>query len=176
MKIRDATEIDLPAIVEIYNDSIPSRLATADLEPIAIESRKRWFEEHSPKNRPIWVMEIEKTIAGWLSFQSFYGRPAYHKTAELSIYVSQLYHRQGIGEQLLQQAIAHSPHLGLNTLLGFIFAHNYPSLRLFAKYQFQQWGYLPKIAELDGSERDLIIVGRRVGEVESRKSEVESRK
>ncbi|NJK50436.1 N-acetyltransferase [Candidatus Gracilibacteria bacterium] len=161
MKIRDATETDLPAIIEIYNASIPSRQATADLEPIAVESRKRWFEEHSPNNRPIWVMEVEQTIAGWLSFQSFYGRPAYHKTAELSIYVSPIYHRQGIGEQLLQQAIARSPHLGLNTLLGFIFAHNQPSLQLFAKYQFQQWGYLPKIAELDEIERDLIILGRR---------------
>jgi phosphinothricin acetyltransferase len=163
MKIRDATKSDLPTIVEIYNASIPSRLATADLEPIAVESRKRWFEEHSPTSRPIWVMEVEKTIAGWLSFQSFYGRPAYHKTAELSIYVSQQYHRQGIGEQLLKHAIAQSPHLGLNTLLGFIFAHNQPSLQLFAKYQFQQWGYLPKIGELDGIERDLIIVGKRVG-------------
>jgi hypothetical protein len=30
MKIRDAVESDLPAIVEIYNAAIPGRMATAD--------------------------------------------------------------------------------------------------------------------------------------------------
>jgi L-amino acid N-acyltransferase YncA len=47
-------------------------------------------------------------------------------------------------------------------LLGFIFAHNEPSLRLFAKFGFERWGYLPKVAELDEVERDLVIMGKRV--------------
>lgn len=161
-KICGATEADLPAIVEIYNANIPSRMATADLETVSVESRKRWFYDRIPTKRPIWVMEIDNKIVGWLSFQSFYGRPAYHQTAELSLYVSPFHHRQGIGRQLLQQAIAQSPHLGLTTLLGFIFAHNQPSLQLFFNYQFQQWGYLPKVADLDGIERDLVIVGRKI--------------
>lgn len=161
-KIREATETDLWAIVEIYNANIPSRMATADLETVSIESRKRWFYDRIPNKRPIWVMEIDNKIVGWLSFQSFYGRPAYHQTAELSLYVSPFHQRQGIGRQLLQQAIAQSPNLNLTTLLGFIFAHNQPSLELFYKYQFQQWGYLPKVAVLDGIERDLVIVGRKV--------------
>jgi phosphinothricin acetyltransferase len=161
-QIREATEADLPIIIEIYNASISSRMATADLEPVSVESRKHWFDEHSSTSRPIWVMEHDNTIVGWLSFQSFYGRPAYDKTAEVSIYVSLLYRRQGIGEQLLQQAIHKSPALGLDTLIGFIFAHNRPSLQLFAKYHFQQWGYLPKVAELDGIKRGLVIVGRKV--------------
>jgi L-amino acid N-acyltransferase YncA len=161
-KIRDANKADLPAIVEIYNASIPTRIATADLEPISLESRQQWFDEHSPNSKPIWVMEIEAKIAGWLSFQSFYGRRAYHKTAELSIYISPLYQRQGIGKQLLQTAIDRSPSLGLNTLIGLVFAHNQPSLQLLTKYQFQQWGYLPKVADMDGIDRDLIIMGRRI--------------
>ena len=40
---RDARAADLPRIVEIYNASIPARLATGDLEPVSIESRKAWF-------------------------------------------------------------------------------------------------------------------------------------
>lgn len=163
MNIRDGLASDLPAIVDIYNASIPSRLATADTEAVSVESRRRWFQEHSPTCRPLWVAEIEAEIVGWLSFQSFYKRPAYQKTAELSVYVSPAYHRQGIGKTLLQKAIEQSPKLGLCTLLGFIFAHNQPSLRLFARHQFQPWGYLPEVAELDGIERSLVIVGRRVG-------------
>ncbi|HEY9781915.1 MAG TPA: N-acetyltransferase family protein [Leptolyngbyaceae cyanobacterium] len=160
--IRDAVETDLAEIVAIYNASIPSRLATADLEPVSFESRQAWFHQHSPSAHPIWVMEVDRAIAGWLSFQSFYGRPAYHATAEISIYVAPVYRRCGVARQLLSQAIHHSPALGLKTLLGFIFAHNQPSLQLFNSFGFQRWGYLPAVAELDGVERNLTIMGKRI--------------
>lgn len=98
-------------------------------------------------------------MAGWLSFQAFYGRPAYHATAELSIYIAPDYHRRGLGQQLLSQAIDQSPSLGIKTLVSLIFAHNLPSLKLFEKFNFQLWGHLPKVADLDGVECDLIIMG-----------------
>jgi L-amino acid N-acyltransferase YncA len=163
MHIRDATKKDLSAIVDIYNAAIPSRIATGDLDPVSIESRSRWFEEHNPQSRPIWVVECEGTIAGWLSLQSFYyGRLAYQTTAEISIYISPSYQCNGIGRLLLEWAIKRSPDLGIKTLVGFIFGHNQPSLKLFQKFGFQQWGCFPSVAQLDGLERDLIVVGLRV--------------
>ena len=163
MKIRNAAITDLSVIVKIYNASIPGRMATADTEPVTVKSRQHWFDEHS-SIRPLWVMESEEAIAGWLSFQSFYGRPAYHSTAELSVYVSPVYRRQGVGTRLLEQAIEQSPTLNLKTLIAFIFAHNQPSLKLFDRFNFERWGYLPKVAELDDIERDLMIMGRRIAQ------------
>jgi phosphinothricin acetyltransferase len=104
-------------------------------------------------------MESAAKIVGWLSFQSFYGRPAYRATAELSLYVAPTHLRQGIGYRLLEDAIRRSPELEIETLLGFIFAHNEPSLKLFEKFGFQRWGYLPKVAKLDSIDRDLAILG-----------------
>lgn len=101
MYIRDAVEADLSAIVAIYNASIPNRLATADLNPVSVESRLEWFYQHSSTLRPILVMETDKSILGWLSFQSFYGRPAYQATAEISIYVSPAYQRQRVASSCL---------------------------------------------------------------------------
>jgi phosphinothricin acetyltransferase len=160
--IRDARDADLPAIVEIYNASIPGRLATADTEPVSIESRREWFAAHSPARRPVWVAEQDGTVVGWLSVQSFYGRPAYQATAELSVYVAPAHRGCGVGRRLVTEAIGRAPGLGLRTLLGFIFAHNTPSLRLFEGQGFRRWGHLPRVAELDGVERDLVIVGRRL--------------
>ncbi|WP_414752678.1 N-acetyltransferase family protein [Anabaena sp. CCY 9910] len=162
MTIRHATTTDLPTIIGIYNAAVPSRMATADLEPVSVESRLAWFQGRSPNFRPLWVIEQEGVIAGWLSFQSFYGRPAYAATAELSIYIAPAFHRCGLGKQLLAKAIAESPNLGLKTLLGFIFAHNQPSLHLFQTFGFQKWGYLPQVADLDGVECDLVIMGLRI--------------
>lgn len=160
MKIRDAVEADLPVIVEIYNAAIPGRMATADLEPISVESRIQWYQEHQPQTRPVWVVELDNQIVGWISFQAFHSRAAYQRTAELSIYIHPNYQGQGIGKKLLAEAIHHSPNLGIKALVALIFAHNQPSLNLFQCFGFQQWGYLPLVADLDGLERDLIIMGK----------------
>lgn len=162
MKIRDAKIEDLPAIVAIYNAAIPGQMATADLDPVSVDSRRGWFHEHSPRSRPLWVLEDAGAIRAWLSFQSFYGRPAYRATAELSVYVAPDAQRHGYGRALVAQAIKSAPAFGLRTLLGFIFGHNAPSLALFRGFGFDTWAHLPRVAELDGIERDLLILGKRL--------------
>jgi L-amino acid N-acyltransferase YncA len=153
---------DLPEIVAIYNSTIASRRVTADTEPISVDSRLPWFYAHSPDKRPLWVIEGEAGIIGWLSFSDFYGRPAYAGTAELSIYLHEDARGRGIGRYFLQAAIDHAPQIGVHTLLGFIFGHNTPSMNLFASFNFQIWANMPRVATLDGVERDLIIFGKRI--------------
>jgi len=163
MQIRLAIEADLSAIVDIYNAAIPTRLATADLEPITVESRLTWFRSHGDRY-PVWVISDlqNQQIMGWLSLQMFYGRPAYHKTAEVSIYVAPDYQGKGLGKKLLDQAIASCPKLDISKLVGFVFAHNTASCRLFKSFGFEEWGFLPQIAELDGLEQSLIILGKKL--------------
>jgi phosphinothricin acetyltransferase len=160
--LRDAREDDLDAIVRIYNASIPGRLATADTEPVSTESRRAWFRDRDVARHPIWVAERAGQVAGWLSFGKFYGRPAYAATSELSVYVDPAFQRSGIATELIEQAIARAPGLGITTLLGFVFAHNDRSVALCRRFGFESWGHLPRIAVLDGVERDLLILGRRV--------------
>nr|WP_315468282.1 GNAT family N-acetyltransferase [uncultured Undibacterium sp.] len=154
---------DLNAIVAIYNSTIASRMVTADTEEISVASRLNWFHDHTPEKRPLWVVEGEGgQIIGWLSFSNFYGRPAYSGTAELSIYLHESTRRQGLGRYLLEQAILFAPQIQVHTLLGFIFGHNVPSMNLFASFNFEIWANMPRVATLDGIERDLIIFGKRV--------------
>jgi len=160
--IRDAREADLARIVAIYNEAVPGRRATADTEPVSVQSRLPWFHEHSPARRPLWIAERDGVMVGWLSFQSFYGRPAYAATAEVSVYVSGAAQRGGVGRCLLARAIEHAPRLGLATLLAFVFGHNEPSVRLFEAHGFTRWGHLPRVATLDSREADLLILGRRL--------------
>lgn len=162
MLIRDAGTPDLSAIVAIYNSTIASQMVTGDTEAVSVESRLAWFQAHSPDRYPLWVAEDASEVMGWLGFQPFYGRPAYRATAELSLYVAAKYRRQGVGRVLLKRAIVAAPSLGLSTLLGFIFAQNHPSLRLFEHFGFQQWGYLPRVAQFGEREQDLVIMGLRV--------------
>jgi L-amino acid N-acyltransferase YncA len=162
MPIRHAQASDLPEIVAIYNASIGSRMATADLAPVTVASRRAWFEEFDPARRPLFVHATPRGVSGWLSLRSFYGRPAYASTVETGVYVAPEARRKGVGQALLAHAIAAAPRLRIRTMLAFVFAHNEPSLRLFERNGFTRYGLLPGVAELDGVERDLAILGHRV--------------
>src|SRR6266516_1193709 len=162
IRIRDALESDLPAIIDIYNATVPTRMVTAELEPTTIEARLPWFREHSPGQHPFWVAESEGRVIGWLEFKKFLPRCAYRGTAEISVYVDEKFRRRGVARGLLEEAIARAPSLAINAMAGLIFAHNEPSLKLFERLGFEHWGLLPRIARLDGIERDLTIMGRHI--------------
>jgi L-amino acid N-acyltransferase YncA len=162
VKIRNAREADLPVIIQIYNAAIATRIATTQLEPVTIEDRRDWLEQHSPDRHPFWVLEIDREIAGWLTLKPFLPRCAYRGTAEVSVYVHESFRRRGVGRRLLQEAINRAPSLQISAMIGLIFTHNGPSLKLFEQRGFEKWGLLPGIARLDDDERDLTILGRHV--------------
>ena len=162
--VRDAAIGDLPRIVEIYNESIPSRQATADLEPVTVEDRRPWFEAHVPGRRPLWVTERGGSVVAWLSLETFYGRAGYDQTAEVSVYVAGEHQGRGVGAALLSRAVERASALDVSTLVAFVFAHNEASVALFERFGFARWGHLPRVARLDGVERDVVILGRRVGD------------
>jgi len=165
--IRHATDEDLPRIVAIYNAAIPGRLATADTAPVSVESRQEWFEAHWPEKHPVWVLERNGEIGAWISVSAFHDRPAYHRTAEVSLYVAPEAQGEGLGTVLLDKLIMECPRLGLTNLVALIFGHNERSLRLFGRAGFEKWGHLPEVAELDTIQRDLVILGRKVGRVKN---------
>jgi L-amino acid N-acyltransferase YncA/predicted O-methyltransferase YrrM len=160
MIIRNAVEADLPAIVQIYNATVPTRMVTAELEPTTVGARLPWFREHSPEQYPFWVAEAEGRVIGWLDFKKFLPRCAYRGTVEISVYIDEEFRHRGVGHRLLEQAIARAPLLGITALVGLIFGHNEPSLKLFQHLGFERWGFFPAVARLDGVERDLVVMGR----------------
>lgn len=159
---RFAVAEDLEEIVRIYNSTIPSRLVTADLTPVSVESRREWFDRHTPGKRPLWVVEENGSIIGWLGFQPFHSRYAYDATAEISLYLDESVRGRGLGRKILDFAFEKAPKLGIETIVGLIFEHNTPSIRLFEKAGYEEWGFLPGVANLDGVRRGLKYFGKRV--------------
>ncbi len=160
--IRTAVLSDLQSILEIYNSTIPGRIVTGDLIPVTVEERLHWLKAHTTDYRPLWVLEKDKTILAWLGIQPFNEKPAFEKTTEVSIYVAKDFRRMGIGSIMLNYVIQNSSKINVKTLIGLVFAHNVASLKLFEKFGFNKWAYMPGVAELDSIERDLIIMGYRV--------------
>ena len=169
---RDAIEADLPRIVEIYNHAVATRTCSCDLAPTTVEARLPSFKQHTPGHRPFWVAEsIERSdegVIGYLGFFHFMNeRPGYFITADLAIYLHPNHQGRGLGTYLLQQAIDAAPGLGIETLTATIFASNEASIRLFTKAGFERWGFMPRVARLEGVEKDLVLVGKRLCEPKS---------
>jgi phosphinothricin acetyltransferase len=163
LRIRDATEADLSAIVDIYNQSIPAGWSTADTQPVTVADRIEWFRKFDPAKRPIWVAEVDVQVVAAVYLSSFYGgRPAYDATAEVSMYIATAYHRRGIGRRLKRWVIEQCPRLGVTTLLSMHFDHNEATRRINASLGLEQCGHLREIAVVQGQKRGLIIWALRI--------------
>lgn len=159
MLIRPAHINDLPAIDEIYNHAISIR-ASAELSPYSEESRYNWYKIHEPEKYPIFVGVINNQVIGWLSFSPYRpGRMALRYTSEISYYLHPGFQRQGFGSQLIEFALHIAPEYDFRVLFAIIMEHNTASIHLLEKYKFEQWGFLPKVADYDGERRGQYYYG-----------------
>ena len=101
-------------------------------------------------------------IVAWGSFSDLYARPAYHISSEISIYLHQDYHGKGLGGMLTQWMLTQAPSLGIRNVVALIFAHNQPSLKLFTKLGFGQWGYMPQVCDMQGFIADVVMLGKAI--------------
>lgn len=160
MIIRFAQMDDLPVIVDIYNQAIQSKQSTGDTQPLRVEDRMTWFGEHRPDEHPIFVAEVDGEVAGWCSLSPYRpGRAALRITAEISYYIALAYHRQGIATALVEHALASCPALQIKHVFAIVLEGNEASIKLLRKMGFEQWGYLPRVADFDGKELGHLYYG-----------------
>lgn len=163
MNIRLAQHSDLEAINTIYNQAVAARYCTADLDPISISEREKWFETHSEDKYPVYVGVVNGEVVAWFSFSAWRsGRRALEMSAEISYYIHDEYFRNGYANQLMNFAIDKAPELGLKNLFAILLAPNTASIKLLEKFDFQLWGKLLDVAEIDGEVCSQAIYGRKV--------------
>jgi len=108
--IRPATRADLARLTEIYNYYVVNTPITFDLEPLTVEAREPWFEEHSARGPHRVMVAVEDgMVIGYASTGRFRVKRAYDTTAESSIYCAPEATGRGIGTKLyaaLFEAIA----------------------------------------------------------------------
>ncbi|MBW3625648.1 MAG: GNAT family N-acetyltransferase [Armatimonadetes bacterium] len=152
--IRKARISDLPAIVRIYNQSVPDRNATCDLEPTTLQDRIPWFHSHGARF-PLWVAAEKDIVKGWACISPYNEKPGYARMVENSLYIEQASRKQGWGSRLLAHTIKETQRLGYHTILARIFAHNPVSLELHLKHGFEEQGRLREVAYIDGEYLDV---------------------
>lgn len=154
IRIRDAVIDDLPAMLDIYNYAIRNLVATFDLEEQSLEQREMWFYKHG-ENYPLLVAESEGAIIGYSCLSSFREKPAYAKTTELSIYVSNEAHGKGVGTALMAVILQRAAQLGFHTVVSGIVGGNEASIALHKKFGFGFIGQFREVGFKFGEWQDV---------------------
>lgn len=143
--IRNATENDLPGILEIYNDAILNTTAVYDYDPHTLAMRKQWFDTKKQQGFPVFVAETEGQVAGFSSIGPFRAWTAYKYTIENSIYVSIDHRGKGISKLLMQPLIDAAKQLGLHAIVAGIDATNDISIGLHKKFGFEEVAHFKEV-------------------------------
>lgn len=158
--IKFGTIIDLPAIVDIYNQAIQSKTATGDTREYEAEDRIDWFNKYDHDHYPIYVAHLDNEVVGYCTMSPYRpGRKAMAKIAEISFYIDYEYLGKGIGSQLIEHAIADCPRIGKEHLLAILLDINTKSIGILEKYNFSKWGQYPNVVDLDGRTCGQVIYG-----------------
>lgn len=156
---KKATLKDIERITALYNQG--NKTANADIHPVSVDNRIKWFNAHKD-DRPIMGLYDDNRLIAWASLSDLYDRPAYHISTEISIYVDFLYQRLGLGGVLLAQMMVLAKDLGVVNIVALIYGDNQASLSLFAKAEFERWGVMPEICQIEGRYKDVVMMGVRL--------------
>ena len=88
--------------------------------------------------------------------------PSSLRRAEVSVYVRHDMRGAGVGKILLRHMLERAPSLGIRNVIALVFGHNYPSLNLFHRFGFEEWGRLPQVCDLETMLADVVILGKKI--------------
>lgn len=138
--VRQATEADVPAILELVNYEILNTTVLYEYEPRTLEEQLHWFHQKVQDGWPIIVAEHEHAVVGFGTFGKFRERVAYRYSVEHSVYVAHEHHGKGIGRALLTELIALATDGGYHTMIAGIDSSNAGSVEFHRKLGFTELG------------------------------------
>ena len=136
--IREATEADVPAILEIYNEAVLHTTATADEAPLTLDDRLEWFRERTRKGLPVLVFSEEGRVVGWAALSPYSHKTGYRFAVENSVYVTPECQGRGVGKKLLAELLRRGREGGFATVIASIDARNEASIRLHEQFGFRE--------------------------------------
>ena len=153
--IRDASETDIPGILDIYNDAILHTTSVYSEIPHTIEMRYAWYKERLTHKFPVFVAEHSGAVAGFSSFGYFRAWPCYRHTVELSVYVDVSCRGNGIGKLLVKPLIDRATQMNMHALIAGINSDNGASLKLHQSFGFTEVAHFKEVGYKFGRWLDL---------------------
>ena len=156
IEIRQATEKDIFAITEIYNQAILRTTATFDTEIKTFDDRLHWLKNHA-ETHPVLIAADKEEVVGWASLSKWSDRCAYDTTVELSLYVDENMRGKGIGRILIQEITKEGKRKGFHTIISRITQGNEISFKLHEEAGYVYTGKLQEAGKKFGNYLDVLF-------------------
>lgn len=160
MRVRDAEEGDLPAILNIYNEVIATSTAVFSETPVTLENRRAWRASRLAAGYRVLVADAGGEVAGFGALGPFRVGDGYRPTVEHSLHVREDRRGLGVGAALLQALVASARADGRRAMIAGMDAANTASIGLHARAEFERAALLPGVAEKWGRRLDLLLMRR----------------
>jgi len=153
MTIRDATVKDAAAIADIYNYYILNSTATFEETAVTTETMAERMNSVIP-DYP-WYIFDDGQILGYIYIAKYKSRCAYRKTAELTVYIRNGQHGQGIGSSLFSHLFSPGHRWPVHSIVAGIALPNEASIRLHEKFGFEKVAHFKQIGYKFGEWIDV---------------------
>jgi phosphinothricin acetyltransferase len=163
MRVRDATDADLPAILDLYNALVPTTTVAWTEELDTLEQRRAWLAAQHQHDFPVLVAEVDGEVVGFGAYGWFRmdGRwPGYDRTVEHSIHVAEPHWGTGVGRALLEALVERAEAAGLHVMVAAVDGDNAGSIAFHERLGFTQVARMPEVGHKFGRWLDLVFLQR----------------
>ena len=167
MIIRDASDTDVAAIVEIANALLPTTAIEWTDRLHTHADRLVWLDQHRRNGDAVLVADADGRIEGFASYGDFRDAnkwPGYRFVVEHTVHVREDCWGKGIGRLLMTALAEHAVAAGKQVMVAGIDAENIPSIDFHARLGFVEVARLPAIGWKLGRWLTLVLMQRRLVE------------
>ncbi len=164
-QLRDATAADLPAITEIYRDSVLNGVASYEITPPDLAEMTARHAGIADRGYPYIVAESEGgVLLGYAYASPFRTRPAYRWLVEDSIYLAPGARGRGVGKALLKDLLVRCEALGFRQMVAVIGGASPASVAVHRSLGFELTGTLKGTGFKHGKWLDTVLMQISLGD------------
>jgi L-amino acid N-acyltransferase len=164
MRVRNATDDDIGAIVALFNALIFTTTYGYRDRPTTVDEQRLWFRERTDAGYPTLVAEDDGRVVGYAQWAAFRGGAdrwsGYRHTVEHSIHVDGTCHRRGIGRLLMDELLVRAEAAGVHVLVAGIDSSNEGSIAFHAALGFVEVARMPEVGRKFDRWLDLVLMQR----------------
>ena len=165
IRVRMATEADIPAVQEIYAYYVGQTTASFEEEPPTVAEVTARFQRVQARGLPFLVASKGKQVIGYAYASPFRERSGYRYTVEDSVYVAKEALGRNVGNALISELIERCTVLGFRQMIAVIGdSTNAASLALHSRHGFFVVGALSSTCFKFGRWVDAVLMQRILGE------------
>ncbi|WP_034852872.1 GNAT family N-acetyltransferase [Sinorhizobium sojae] len=163
--LRDAAAADLPAITEIYRESVLNGVATYEVTPPTEAEMMLRLTTITGSGYPyLAALDERGVVLGYAYASAFRTRTAYRFLVEDSVYLAPVARGKGIGRALLEELVSRCTALGFRQMVAVIGGAHPSSIALHRAVGFEHQGLMKATGFKHGRWLDTAIMQRPLGE------------